>query len=145
MDDPRNPTLLAHERREDTQRAEDACMDEFRPKVARLLALCRGKRKALLLTHDNPDPDSLASAWALGQLLEDKAGMEVTLAYGGLIGRAENRAMVRQLRIPALPVHRVKASEFDLLGLVDTQPEIGNHSLPDADLPVICIDHHPAC
>ena len=68
----------------------------------------------------------------------------MTLAYGGLIGRAENRAMVRQLRMPVLPVHRVNANEFDLLGLVDTQPEIGNHSLPDADLPVVCIDHHPA-
>jgi nanoRNase/pAp phosphatase (c-di-AMP/oligoRNAs hydrolase) len=100
-------------------------------------------RRALLLTHDNPDPDSLASAWALGQLLEERAGMEVTLAYGGLIGRAENRAMVRFLRIPATPIHRVSFSEYDVLGLVDTQPEVQNHSLPEVDKPVICIDHHP--
>lgn len=120
----------------------------FKEKVAELLALVRPCRRALLLTHDNPDPDSLASAWALGQLLEERAGVEVTLAYGGLIGRAENRAMVRHLRIPVQPVHRVRTEEFDVLGLVDTQPAIGNHSLPIADrggdgVPVICIDHHP--
>ena len=115
----------------------------FKRKVKELLALCRPLKRALLLTHDNPYPDSLASAWALGQLLEERAGLEVTLAYGGLIGRAENRAMVKHLRIPLQPVHRVKLSDYDVLGLVDTQPEIGNHSLPDVDLPVICIDHHP--
>ncbi|MEW5849992.1 MAG: DHHA1 domain-containing protein [Myxococcota bacterium] len=121
-----------------------AALEALKPKVAELLGLVRGKKRALLLTHDNPDPDSLASAWALGQLLEDAAGLEVTLAYGGMIGRAENRAMVRQLRIPVQPVHRVKLDEFDVVGLVDTQPEIGNHSLPPVDLPIICIDHHPA-
>ncbi|MBI5493834.1 MAG: DHH family phosphoesterase [Deltaproteobacteria bacterium] len=119
-------------------------LDDFRARVAQLLHLAKGKKRALLLTHDNPDPDSLASAWALGQLLEDRAGLECTVAYGGLIGRAENRAMVRLLKIPVMPVHRVKPEEFDVVGLVDTQPEIGNHSLPEVDLPVICIDHHPA-
>jgi len=115
----------------------------FKEKVQELLDLVRPCRRALLLTHDNPDPDSLASAWALGQLLEERAGLDVTVAYGGLIGRAENRAMVRHLRIPAQPVHRFQAEDFDVLGLVDTQPGIGNHSLPKQDLPVICIDHHP--
>lgn len=116
----------------------------FVERAQRLLSLVRGRGRALLLTHDNPDPDSLASAWALGTLLAEGAGAEFTVAYGGLIGRAENRAMVRQLRIPAVPIHRVNLAEYGVLGLVDTQPEIGNHSLPELDLPVICIDHHPA-
>src|SRR5256885_8781590 len=115
MDDPPNPSLQPRERRESaSNRNEDDWVETFRPKVARLLALCRGKHKALLLTHDNPDPDSLASAWALGQLLEDRAGMEVTLAYGGLIGGAEDRAQGRQLRIPALPLHPGHPNQFYL-------------------------------
>ena len=119
-------------------------LDPFQVRVERLLAAVHGRKRALLLTHDNPDPDSLASAWALGRLLEARAGAEITLAYGGLIGRAENRAMVKMLKIPVVPIQRVKDAPFDVVGLVDTQPEIGNHSLPDRGLPIVCIDHHPA-
>src|SRR5690606_4312357 len=57
------------------------------------------------------------------------------------------RAMVRLLKVPLVPIARVDLSEFDVVGLVDTQPEVGNHSLPPdecADKRVICIDHHPA-
>jgi nanoRNase/pAp phosphatase (c-di-AMP/oligoRNAs hydrolase) len=116
----------------------------LKPKVAALLEVARGRKQALLITHDNPDPDAIASAWALAQLLEERSGVVSTLAYGGLIGRAENRAMVRQLKIPVQPIHRLKPQDYDLMGLVDTQPDIGNHSLPPGNLqPIVCVDHHP--
>ncbi len=43
-------------------------------KLEHLLAAVKGKGSALILTHDNPDPDSLASAVALQHLLERRAG-----------------------------------------------------------------------
>jgi nanoRNase/pAp phosphatase (c-di-AMP/oligoRNAs hydrolase) len=116
-------------------------------RVDQLLDAVNGGKRALIVTHDNPDPDSIASAFALGRLLEERRGLEFKLGYGGVLGRAENRAMVRLLKVPLVPIHRIDMDEYDVVGLVDTQPDIGNHSLPPErclDKRVICIDHHPA-
>ena len=114
-----------------------------RNKLEELLRVARGRQRALILTHDNPDPDSLASAVALAFLLEKRAGLEVQVVYGGIIGRAENLALVKVLRLPIVPVSQVVFDEHDLLALVDTQPPVGNHSVP-ARYPVeVIIDHHP--
>lgn len=102
--------------------------------------------RALIATHDNPDPDAIASAFALGRILEARRGCTFDLAYGGVLGRAENRAMVRTLKIPLVPMSRVDQENYEVFGLVDTQPEIGNHSLDDQFVSkqcLVCIDHHP--
>jgi nanoRNase/pAp phosphatase (c-di-AMP/oligoRNAs hydrolase) len=112
-------------------------------KLAQLAQVVRGARRPLVLTHDNPDPDSLASAVALALLFRRRFGVEARIAYGGLVGRAENQAMIRELRLPLVPVSRVVFDEHDLLCLVDTQPEAGNHSLPARHFPDVVIDHHP--
>ena len=114
-----------------------------RAKLDRLLKVARGKRKGLILTHDNPDPDSLASAIALAQLLERRAGVPCKVGYGGIIGRAENIAFVKILRLSVLPISQVVFDEHDLLALVDTQQSVGNHSLPPRYRADIVIDHHP--
>jgi nanoRNase/pAp phosphatase (c-di-AMP/oligoRNAs hydrolase) len=116
---------------------------EVRDRLDRLVAFARGHRRALILTHDNPDPDSIASGVALAWLLEQMAGVEAVVAYGGIVGRAENRALVKVLRLPVVPLSRVVFDEFDLIAMVDTQPEQGNHSLPAAHFPDVVIDHHP--
>jgi nanoRNase/pAp phosphatase (c-di-AMP/oligoRNAs hydrolase) len=112
-------------------------------KLDKLVAFARGHRRALILTHDNPDPDSLASGVALAWLLETLAGVEAKVAYGGIIGRAENRALIRNLKLPVVPISRVVFDDFDLICMVDTQPEQGNHSLPRRHFPDVVIDHHP--
>ncbi|MGB3862231.1 MAG: hypothetical protein WA915_09095 [Candidatus Aminicenantaceae bacterium] len=58
------------------------------------------KKRVLILPHDNPDPDAIASAWGLSYLLKKKLGLASTIAYSGLIGRTENRELVRELKIP---------------------------------------------
>lgn len=115
-----------------------------REKLARLYEVAQGRRHGLILTHDNPDPDALASAVALAQLLHAKAGVVCRIAYGGIVGRAENTAMIRVLHLPVVPVSRVDFDEVDLIALVDTQPPAGNHSLPHGLAADIVIDHHPA-
>jgi nanoRNase/pAp phosphatase (c-di-AMP/oligoRNAs hydrolase) len=112
-------------------------------KLERLVDYARSHERALILTHDNPDPDSIASAVALAHMLERLAGVEGVVAYGGIVGRAENRALVRVLRLPVVPVSRVEFDEYDLICMVDTQPEQGNHSLPAHHFPDVVIDHHP--
>jgi nanoRNase/pAp phosphatase (c-di-AMP/oligoRNAs hydrolase) len=112
-------------------------------KLERLLKVAKGKRKALILTHDNPDPDSIASAVGLTSLLEERLGIEARVGYGGIIGRAENIAFVKVLRLPVFPVSQIVFDEYDLIGLVDTQPSVGNHSLPARHKADIVVDHHP--
>ena len=112
-------------------------------KLDRLVEYARAHKRALILTHDNPDPDSIAAGVALAHLLDKLAGVEAIVAYGGIVGRAENRALVRVLKLPVVPVSRVVFDEYDLICMVDTQPEQGNHSLPARHFPDIVIDHHP--
>jgi nanoRNase/pAp phosphatase (c-di-AMP/oligoRNAs hydrolase) len=126
-----------------TKPLEEAARLTTREKVGRLLKIAQGHRRGLVLTHDNPDPDSLAAALALAYLLEVKAGVEMRIGYGGIVGRSENTAMIRVLRLPVIPVSKIVFEENDLLALVDTQPMVGNHSLPLRYRPDIVIDHHP--
>ena len=98
--------------------------------------------RAAIMTHDNPDPDSLAAALGLKRLFE-RAGIPSTITIGGIIGRAENRAMVRELKIDLVPVERLDWSQHKVVALVDTQPGTGNNSLPAGRRADIVIDHHP--
>ncbi len=117
--------------------------ESMKAKLDRLVQYARSHERALVLTHDNPDPDSIAAGVALAYLLEKLAGVEAMVAYGGIVGRAENRALVRVLKLPVVPVARVVFDDFDLICMVDTQPEQGNHSLPPRHFPDVVIDHHP--
>jgi nanoRNase/pAp phosphatase (c-di-AMP/oligoRNAs hydrolase) len=114
-----------------------------RARLDRLVQYARSHEHALILTHDNPDPDSIAAGVALAYLLEKLASVHAIVAYGGIIGRAENRALVKVLRLPVVPVARVVFDDYDLICMVDTQPEQGNHSLPARHFPDVVIDHHP--
>jgi nanoRNase/pAp phosphatase (c-di-AMP/oligoRNAs hydrolase) len=101
-----------------------------------------GASRALILTHDNPDPDSIAAALGLRRLFEEH-GIESVMALGGIIGRPENRAMVRELAIELVPIERLDPSSFAVVAMVDTQPRTGNNSLPaDVHCDVV-VDHHP--
>lgn len=111
---------------------------------ARLNALreASGPGPLNILTHDNPDPDALASGAALAALL-NAWGIKTCLFYSGLIARAENKAMLDLL----IPYWTPLQSYSELpaaagLALVDTQPGAGNNSLPDGIIPKIVIDHH---
>ena len=111
--------------------------------LRRALAGIRGKDPALILMHDNPDPDSMAAAEALRLLIEHETKARVTVARGGVIGRAENRAMVSVLGLEHVPVRELNWDHYQTIALVDTQPETGNNSLPPGYRVDIIVDHHP--
>ncbi|MGW8313798.1 MAG: DHH family phosphoesterase [Desulfuromonadales bacterium] len=102
----------------------------------------RGKGAILIVTHDHPDPDALATAFALQHLILVKTGQEATIAFGGVIGRSENLVMVKQLEIKAKPIDEVDLESFNAVCMVDTQPGTGNNSYPVGRRVDLVIDHH---
>ena len=104
----------------------------------------RGRTNLLIYMHDNPDPDAMAAAMGLKHLVENTTDLIATLALGGIVGRAENRAMVERLHVPLVPADVLNTDHFDTVAIVDSQPGTGNNSLPSGREVDIVIDHHPA-
>ena len=112
--------------------------------VPALLQVIARPGPIVILPHDNPDPDSLASAATLVYLFRELGKREASIALGGIVGRAENRAMLMYLSISLVPVGSITFSPETIVALVDTQPGRTNNSLPEGFIPSIVIDHHPA-
>ncbi len=112
-------------------------------KLKQLLSFLENKDRLLILTHDNPDPDSISSSLGIEKIVTSRLKTKVDLAYGGLVGRAENNAMLQVLRVDAVPLSLLDLDMYDAFVLVDTQPGSGNNSLPLDRGPVGVLDHHP--
>src|SRR5207253_2255036 len=122
----------------------DSPNNNNRGTLASLLQVLDRPGPLVILPHDNPDPDALASAAALKYLVGELLRKEAHIALGGIVGRAENRAMLTYLNITLVPVSEVHFSGETQVALVDTQPGRPNNSLPEALVPTAVIDHHPA-
>jgi nanoRNase/pAp phosphatase (c-di-AMP/oligoRNAs hydrolase) len=112
-------------------------------KVDRLFAVLHGNTSMLIVLQDYPDPDAIASAAALRSLSNDLAGIHCSIAHGGVVGRAENRALVKYLDLNLHVLDPTELDRYDLLAMVDTQPDTGNNALPAGTLPHVVVDHHP--
>ncbi len=125
-------------------RRPEALTGEEAQRLAGLLDAVEGAEDLLVVTHDNPDPDALASAAALSFLLERSAGLSCSLAFGGIVGRAENKALIDEIGAEFKRLGRnVEISSQTAVALVDTQPRAGNNSLPAGRIASVVIDHHP--
>ncbi len=113
------------------------------PRLDELKRALESGERLLILTHDNPDPDALAAAFALLKLVETFDRVTARIGFGGFVGRAENRTMVKELGLPITPTWAVSFDDVDMIALVDTQPGTGNNALPDTREPTLVIDHHP--
>jgi nanoRNase/pAp phosphatase (c-di-AMP/oligoRNAs hydrolase) len=97
----------------------------------------------LIITHDYPDPDCLASAFGVSHLLDFWGVKSSVISFGGFVGRAENRAMIRVLNIPTVPFVLTEIKDYDRIVLVDCFPARGNVPLPPTTTIHAVIDHHP--
>jgi nanoRNase/pAp phosphatase (c-di-AMP/oligoRNAs hydrolase) len=96
----------------------------------------------LIVVHDFPDPDCLASAAGLKYLLTYWGVPTCKITYGGFVGRAENRTMVQLLEMSAVPIALVDLSGFDRIIVADSLPGGGNVSLPPEIKVDAVFDHH---
>lgn len=99
--------------------------------------------RVLIVTHDNPDPDALASAYALSYLIEMARGIKTVIACGGVVGRRENRTLIDKIEIHIEQIDTLDMADFDQVCMVDAQPGTGNSSIGSARKFDVIIDHHP--
>lgn len=126
----------------DAVEPRDPGPDDMSRFAALVEAFVRAER-VVVLTHDNPDPDAIASAAGLGFLVEQACGVPAVMTFGGIIGRAENRVL---MEIVGVPFERIEGLEFrpgDAFALVDAQPGAGNNAVPEDARLAAVIDHHP--
>lgn len=108
--------------------------------LRRELESARGARLAILLSG-HPDPDAMASGWALAELAA-RAGLLPSLLYAHPVSHAENRLMVTALGVPLTRFEPAAAEAFEALALVDTH-EIDPAYGALAELPLLVVwDHH---
>jgi nanoRNase/pAp phosphatase (c-di-AMP/oligoRNAs hydrolase) len=119
-------------------------IDETGYRTRRLRRVLRSLEEPLaVLTHDNPDPDAIASAFALERIAET-AGVDAEVCYYGEISHQENRAFVNLLGYA--PTRLDAESDLDRFGsfaLVDhSRPGVNDGLPPETEVAVV-IDHHP--
>ena len=102
--------------------------------------------RILIVCHDNPDPDALASALAMKHLCES-LGHTSTIIHGGMIEHQQNRAMVKLLEMDVRKLIldweiEDLLNESDVVICVDFSHPGANNILPPTCVPHIVIDHH---
>jgi hypothetical protein len=95
--------------------------------------------RVLILLHNDPDPDALASGLALRNLLRRTKTTAIIGAIQG-VTRPENLRMANMLDIHVEQVTAGSLQEFERIATVDVQPHYFGGLLNRADL---VIDHHP--
>ena len=95
--------------------------------------------RVLIVTHNDPDPDAMASALALRNVLRRT---KTTAIIGAMqaVTRPENLRMVNLLDIHVEPITAESLKEYDRVAMVDVQPHYFGGAIDRVDL---VIDHHP--
>ena len=95
--------------------------------------------RVLILLHNEPDPDAMASGLALRSLLHRTKTTAIIGAFQGMT-RPENLRMANLLDIAVEPVTAESLHAFDRIATVDVQPHYFGGLLDRVDL---VVDHHP--
>ena len=100
------------------------------------------KDRVAIVMHDNPDPDSIASALGLEKILQTwNSDIKCSFLYNGEVSHSQNKTMVNVLNIALTHMAEIEniKEEFDIFITVDVLPE----RCLDKDIPcLMTIDHH---
>jgi hypothetical protein len=95
--------------------------------------------RVLILLHNDPDPDAMASGLALRNVLHRTKTTAIIGAVQG-VTRPENLRMLNLLDIHVEAVTPESVKEYSRIAMVDVQPHYFGGLIDRADL---VIDHHP--
>src|SRR3989442_6782721 len=95
--------------------------------------------RVLIMLHNDPDPDALASGLALRNVLRRTKATAIIGAMQG-VTRPDNLRMVNLLDIHVEQITPESLKEYDRIAMVDVQPHYFGGLIDRVDL---VIDHHP--
>jgi nanoRNase/pAp phosphatase (c-di-AMP/oligoRNAs hydrolase) len=95
--------------------------------------------RVLIMLHNEPDPDAMASGLALRNVLRRTKTTAIIGAMQG-VTRPENVRMVNLLDIHVEQITPASLREYDRIAMVDVQPHYFGGLIDRVDL---VIDHHP--
>jgi nanoRNase/pAp phosphatase (c-di-AMP/oligoRNAs hydrolase) len=95
--------------------------------------------RVLIMLHNDPDPDAMASGLALRNVLRRTKTTAIIGAIQG-VTRPENLRMVNLLDIHVEAITPETLKEYDRIAMVDVQPHYFGGLIDRVDL---VIDHHP--
>lgn len=111
-------------------------------RLRKLISLLKTAPKSVIIqTHDVPDPDAIAAAWALGRLL-GRSGLRTRIAYGRDFDKVDARRMVELLGIDfGDATDGSDMRDEDWIVLVDGQAGNANMNAFRGE-EVAVVDHH---
>jgi nanoRNase/pAp phosphatase (c-di-AMP/oligoRNAs hydrolase) len=95
--------------------------------------------RVLIMLHNDPDPDAMASGLALRNVLRRTKTTAIIGAFHG-VTRPENLRMLNLLDIHVEAITPEMLKDYDRLAMVDVQPHYFGGLIDRVDL---VIDHHP--
>jgi nanoRNase/pAp phosphatase (c-di-AMP/oligoRNAs hydrolase) len=101
-------------------------------------------KKWIICSHDNPDPDSIASCLGMSHILSFLGVEDSVMTYCKQVGHSQNRAMVNVLQLRITKWEDLELSEEDrkraIYIFVDCT--FGQKNMSIKEMPKIVIDHH---
>jgi nanoRNase/pAp phosphatase (c-di-AMP/oligoRNAs hydrolase) len=110
-----------------------------RERVQEVRARLDAAENVALLVQPDPDPDGLASALALRQVLRRNKASAPLVTFGA-VTRPENVAMLELLEIDLEVIRPADLARFERVALLDVQPNVLHADVDEVD---VVIDHHP--
>lgn len=110
-------------------------------KIKKLIKTLKGKKRIFIQTHNYPDHDAVASAFALQYLLRNFK-IDSHIIFHGDILRDSLQKMIDKLNIPILPHYKYELNNEDSIVIVDANKKNKNVATLKGNV-VAVIDHHP--
>jgi nanoRNase/pAp phosphatase (c-di-AMP/oligoRNAs hydrolase) len=109
----------------------------------KLMGIVRPDDSLIFLMQGSPDPDVIASAMALREIVQQKKGLakSVFVSTEPLV-RQQNKEFVSFMRLHIHLINQVDLNSYRLIALLDAQPSFLDEALKFIK-PHIVFDHHP--
>ncbi len=109
----------------------------------KLMEMVQPNDSLLLLMHGSPDPDAIASAIALHDIIQQTKGLAKSVFVStDPIRREQNKELALSMRLNIRLVNQVDINSYRLIALLDAQPSFLDGVLKFIQ-PHIVFDHHP--
>lgn len=109
----------------------------------KLMDIVQPDDSLLLLMYGSPDPDAIASAMALHEIIRKRKGISKSaFASTEPLIRQQNIEFISSLHLNVQLINQVDIQSYRLIALLDAQPSFFSKALSFIK-PQIVLDHHP--